>query len=117
MIVSRNGLEGRGVRIGECAAWCAKDVAHFEVFKSFGRYQQECVRIESWFIRFVEIRFVHCFSHFLAVVIFAELFFGRLMALQLLHLKNHIAAGQTARSLVGVGIYLIPHHSFALVCS
>ena len=25
MIVGRNGLEGRGMRIGECAAWCAED--------------------------------------------------------------------------------------------
>src|ERR1700733_4228326 len=31
MIVSRNGLEGRGVRIGECAAWCAKDFANAKV--------------------------------------------------------------------------------------
>jgi hypothetical protein len=28
MIVSRNGLEGRGVRIGECAARCAEDLAN-----------------------------------------------------------------------------------------
>src|ERR1700740_3317705 len=28
MVVSRNGLEGRGVRIGECAAWCAEDFAN-----------------------------------------------------------------------------------------
>ena len=28
MIVSRNGLEGRGMRIGECAAWCAEDFAN-----------------------------------------------------------------------------------------
>jgi hypothetical protein len=28
MIISRNGLEGRGVRICECAAWCAEDFAN-----------------------------------------------------------------------------------------
>src|ERR1700681_4543225 len=28
MIVSRNGREGRGVRIGECTAWCAEDFAN-----------------------------------------------------------------------------------------
>ena len=33
IIVSRNGLEGRGVRIGECAAGCAEDFANAQVFK------------------------------------------------------------------------------------
>ena len=35
MIVSRNGLEGRGMRIGECAAWCAEDFANAQVVKAF----------------------------------------------------------------------------------
>ena len=41
MIVSRNGLEGRGVRIGECAAWCAEDFANSQVFKRSRRYNGE----------------------------------------------------------------------------
>jgi hypothetical protein len=40
MIVSRNGLEGRGVRIGECAAWCAEDFANAQVLKTFARAQR-----------------------------------------------------------------------------
>src|SRR5713101_6378655 len=41
MIVSRNGLEGRGVRIGECAAWCAEDFANAQVIKRPRRYNGE----------------------------------------------------------------------------
>jgi hypothetical protein len=41
MIVSQNGLEGRGVRLGECAAWSAEDFANSQVFKSSCRYNGE----------------------------------------------------------------------------
>ena len=49
MIVCRNGLEGRSVRIGECAAWCAEDLANAQDFKRSRRYNGEiagvkCVR-------------------------------------------------------------------------
>ena len=41
MIVSRNGLEGRGVRIGECPAWCAEDFADAQVVKRSRGYDGE----------------------------------------------------------------------------
>jgi hypothetical protein len=44
VIVSRNGLEGRGVRIGECAAWCSEDFANAQVFKRSRRYNSEVAR-------------------------------------------------------------------------
>src|ERR1700677_4270075 len=46
MIVSRNGLEGRGVRIGECAAWCAEGFANSQVFKCSRRYNAEASGIK-----------------------------------------------------------------------
>ena len=59
MIVSRNGLEGRGVRIGECAAWCAEDFANAQVFKCSRRYNGEVagvkgVRLSSFPLLFFE---------------------------------------------------------------
>jgi hypothetical protein len=47
MIVSRNGLEGRGVRIGECAAWCAEDFANAQVFKRSRRYNGEVAGVKG----------------------------------------------------------------------
>src|SRR6202035_5841033 len=47
MIVSRNALEGRGVRIGECAAWCAEDFANAQVFKCSRRYNGEVAGVEG----------------------------------------------------------------------
>src|ERR1700719_1842878 len=47
MIVSRNGLEGRGVCIGECAAWCAKDFANAQVIKCSGWYNGEVARVKG----------------------------------------------------------------------
>src|SRR6476660_2962749 len=47
MIVSRNGLEGRGVRIGECAAWCAEDFANTQVFKRSRRYNGEVAGVKG----------------------------------------------------------------------
>src|ERR1700693_6154150 len=41
MIVSRNGLEGRGVRIGKCAAWGAEDFTNAQVFKRPRMYNRE----------------------------------------------------------------------------
>jgi hypothetical protein len=41
MIVSRNGLEGCGMRIGECTAWCAEDFADAQVVKRSRRYDGE----------------------------------------------------------------------------
>jgi hypothetical protein len=43
MVVGRNRLKCSRMRIGQGTARCAKYDAHFEVFKSFGRYQQECI--------------------------------------------------------------------------
>jgi hypothetical protein len=40
MIVSRNGLEGRGVRIGECAAWCAEDFANAQILQTFAQVRR-----------------------------------------------------------------------------
>src|SRR6266850_6845939 len=66
MIVSRNGLESRGVRIGECTAWCAKDFANAQIFKRSRRYNGEdagvkgvrgfryvCCRIHAVILSFV----------------------------------------------------------------
>src|ERR1700677_2870539 len=47
MIVSRHGLEGRGVRVGECAAWCAEDFANAQVFKSSRRYNVEIAGVKG----------------------------------------------------------------------
>src|SRR5277367_479902 len=47
MIVSRNGLEGRGVRIGECAAWCAEDFADAQVVKRSRRYNGEVAGVKG----------------------------------------------------------------------
>src|ERR1700677_2166031 len=47
MIVSRNGLEGRGMRIGECAAWCAEGFANSQVFKCSRRYNGEVVWVKG----------------------------------------------------------------------
>src|SRR6476661_6292639 len=47
MIVSRNGLEGRGVRIGECAAWCAEDFANAQVFKCSRRCNGEVAGVKG----------------------------------------------------------------------
>src|SRR6202042_3606297 len=47
MIVGRNGLEGRGVRIGECAAWCAEDFANTQVFKRSRRYDGEIAGVKG----------------------------------------------------------------------
>jgi hypothetical protein len=46
MIVSRNSLEGRGVRVGECAAWCAEDFANAQVFKRSRRYDGEVAGVK-----------------------------------------------------------------------
>src|ERR1700675_1353047 len=46
MIVSRNGLEGRGVRIGECTAWCAENVANAQIVKRSRRYNGEASGIK-----------------------------------------------------------------------
>ena len=48
MIVSRNGLEGRSVRIGECAAWCAEDFANAQVFKRSRAYNGEVAGVKGW---------------------------------------------------------------------
>jgi hypothetical protein len=47
MIVSRNGLEGRGVRIGKCAAWCAEDFADAQVVKRSRRYNGEVAGVKG----------------------------------------------------------------------
>src|ERR1700723_1808200 len=47
MIVSRHRLEGRGVRIGECAAWCAEDFANAQIFKRSRRYNGEASGIKG----------------------------------------------------------------------
>ena len=47
MIVSRNGLEGRGVRIGECAAWCAEDFANAQVLKRSRRHNGEAAGVKG----------------------------------------------------------------------
>src|SRR5271154_5344006 len=41
MVVSRDGLKGRGMRIGECAAWCAEDFTNVQVVKRSRRYDGE----------------------------------------------------------------------------
>jgi hypothetical protein len=73
MIVSRNGLEGRGVRIGECAAWCAEDFANAKVFRRSRRYNREvaglkgrrgvryfCCRIHVVIVSIVVLRRLAC---------------------------------------------------------
>src|ERR1700731_360199 len=47
MIVSRNGLEGCGMRIGECTAWCAEDFADAQVVKRSCRYNGEVSGVKS----------------------------------------------------------------------
>src|SRR5277367_1306794 len=47
MIVCRNRLEGRGVRIGECTAWCAEDFANAQIFKRSRRYNGEAPGIKG----------------------------------------------------------------------
>jgi hypothetical protein len=59
MIVSRNGLEGRGVRIGECAAWCAEDFANAQVFKRSRRYNGEVGGVKGVY----GFRYVCCRIH------------------------------------------------------
>src|SRR5277367_3850320 len=60
MIVSRNGLEGRGVRIGEGAAWCAEDFANAQVFKRSRRYNGELAGVKG--VR--GFRYICCRIHF-----------------------------------------------------
>ena len=71
MIVSRNGLEGRGVRIGECAAWCAEDFADAQVVKRSRRYNSEVGGVES--LR--GLRYVCCRIHvvILSIVVLRRL--------------------------------------------
>src|ERR1700721_2271029 len=89
MIVSRNSLEGRGVRIGERAAWCAEDFANAQVFKCSRRYNGEVagakgVRGFGYIcVRFMFASFSLLFFEGWSVVesgADAKLFFGRLMA-------------------------------------
>src|SRR5277367_268448 len=47
VIVSRNGLEGRGMRISQCTTWCAKDFADAQVVKSSRRYDREVARVKA----------------------------------------------------------------------
>src|SRR6476620_6907227 len=71
MIVSRNGLEGRGVRIGECAAWCAEDFANAQVFKRSRRYNGEVAGVKG--VR--GFRYVCCRIHvvILSIVVLRRL--------------------------------------------
>src|ERR1700685_2174579 len=39
MIVGGNCLEGGCMCIRQCAAWCAKHIADFEILETLGRYQ------------------------------------------------------------------------------
>jgi len=59
MIVSRNGLEGRSVRIGKCAAWCAEDFADAQVVKRSRRYNGEVAGVKG--VR--GFRYVCCLIH------------------------------------------------------
>jgi hypothetical protein len=65
MIVSRNGLEGRGVRIGECAAWCAEDFANAQVVKRSRRYNGEVAGVKG--VR--GFRCVYCRIHVVVLTI------------------------------------------------
>ena len=65
MIVGRNGLEGRGVRIGECAAWCAEDFANAQVFKRSRVYNGEVAGVKG--VR--GFRYVCCRIHVVIVSI------------------------------------------------
>ena len=47
MIVSRNGLEGRGVCIGKCAAWRPEDFANAQVFKRSRSYNGEVAGVKG----------------------------------------------------------------------
>src|SRR6476659_8870327 len=71
MIVSRNGLEGRGVRIGECAAWCAEDFANAQVFKRSRRYNGEVSGVKG----VCGFRYVCCRIHvvILSIVVLRRL--------------------------------------------
>src|SRR5258708_27099008 len=73
MIVSRNGLEGRGVRIGECTAWCAEDFANAQIVERSRRYNGEasgikrlrgfryfCCRIHAVILSIVVLRSLVC---------------------------------------------------------
>src|SRR5260370_29666148 len=74
MIVSRNGLEGRGMRIGECAAWCAEDFTDTQVVKRSRWYDGEiagvkglrgfryvCCRIHVVILSIVVLRSLVCY--------------------------------------------------------
>src|SRR5277367_233113 len=67
MIVSRNSLEGRGVRIGECAAWCAEDFANAQVIKCSRRYNGEV----AWVKGVRSFRYVCCRIHVVILSIVA----------------------------------------------
>jgi hypothetical protein len=69
MIVSRNGLEGRGVRIGECAAWCAKDFTNAQVFKRSRRYNGEVAGVKG--VR--GFRYVCCHVVIVSIVVLRRL--------------------------------------------
>src|SRR5277367_2888812 len=71
MIVSRNGLEGRGIRIGECAAGCAEDFTDAQVVKRSRRYNCEVAGVEG--LR--GFRYVCCRIHvvILSVVVLRRL--------------------------------------------
>ena len=59
VIVSRNGLEGRGMRIGECAAWCAEDFANAQIVKRSREYYGEVGGVKG--LR--GFRYVYCRIH------------------------------------------------------
>jgi hypothetical protein len=46
MVVARNGLERRSVRVCQGAAGRAEDISHAQVSKGFRRHDQEFIRIE-----------------------------------------------------------------------
>src|SRR5580704_8405075 len=73
MIVSRNCLEGRGVRIGECAARRAEDFTNAQIVKRSRRYNGEvagvkgvrgfryvCRRIHAVILSVVVLRWLVC---------------------------------------------------------
>jgi hypothetical protein len=59
MIVSRNSLESCGMRIGECAAWCAEDLANAQIVKRSRRYYGEVGGVKG--LR--GFRYVYCRIH------------------------------------------------------
>jgi len=71
MIVSRNRLEGRGVRIGECTAWCAEDFANAQIFKCSSRYNREASGVKG----VCGFRYICCRIHavILSVVVLRRL--------------------------------------------